>query len=484
MRRREFIAGLGSIAAWPLVARAEASGPYLADRLAAYAEGLRFADLDAETIEAAKAHLIDALGCAVSALDEEPVRICREVALGAGGRAATVVGTGDKTTVDLAAFANGVAVRYYDLNDFYVGRSSGHPSDNTTPCLAAAEAEQASGEDLLTAIVLAYEIDCRLMDAAQLSNRGWDHPIYSLPAAALAVGKLMRLGPKKLAQAVNIALNGHIAMDQTRVQVLSDWKGVADAEAGRNAVFAAQLARAGLTGPAPIFEGEAGLFKQVTGPFELDIGAFGGRGARFKVRDCSIKPYPAQGYSQTAIPAALAVAQEAGGAERIAKIEVATTRVGYLFAGRDPEKWAPKTRETADHSLPYIVARAMFDGDISNASYTADKISDPRILDFMKKITVREDPAFAALQPKPTSNRITATLDDGRIVIRQVDDLPGFAGRPLERGDVERKFRGNVAGRLTAEQTRAVLDALWDLERQRGVGQVVAGFASKPSAGP
>jgi 2-methylcitrate dehydratase len=486
MRRREFIVGMGSVAAWPLIARAQAPGSYLADRLAAYADGLQFADLDAATIEAAKAHLIDALGCAISALDEEPVRICREVAVATGGRAATILGTGDKTTVDLAAFANGVAVRYYDLNDFYFARGSGHPSDNVTPCLAVGEAEQANGEALLTAIVLAYEIDCRLMDAADLGNRGWDHPIYSLPAAALAAGKLMRLGPKKLTQAVNLALNGHIAMNQTRLQALSDWKGVADAEAGRNAVFAAQLARAGLTGPAPIFEGEAGLFKQVTGPFELDVGAFGGRGqgARFKVRDCSIKPYPAQGYSQTAIPAAAAVAQEAGGTARIAKIEIATTRVGYSNAGRDPEKWAPKTRETADHSLPYIVARAMFDGDITNASYAPDKISDPRILDFMKKITVREDPALTALQPKAVPNRVTASLDDGRTVSRQVNDLPGFAERPIERPDIERKFRGNVAGRLTAQQARAALDTLWNLERQNGVGPVIASLAVKSSAGP
>jgi 2-methylcitrate dehydratase len=479
MRRREFIAGLGSIAASPLMARAEAPGPYLADRLAAYAEGLQFADLDAATIEAAKAHLIDALGCAISALDEEPVRICREVARSGRGGAATILGTGDKTTVDLAAFANGVAVRYYDLNDFYFARGSGHPSDNVTPCLAVAEAEQANGEALLTAIVLAYEIDCRLMDAVDLGNRGWDHPIYSLPAAALAAGKLMRLGKTKLTQAVNIALNGHIAMNQTRLQALSDWKGVADADAGRNAVFAALLARAGLTGPAPIFEGEAGLFKQVTGPFELDVGAFGGRGARFKVRDCSIKPYPAQGYSQTAIPAAVAVAQEAGGTGHIARIEIATTRVGYSNAGRDPEKWAPKTKGTADHSLPYIVARAMFDGDITNASYAPDKISDPHILEFMKRITVREDPALTALQPKAVPNRVTASLDDGRTVSRQVDNLPGFAERPVERPDVERKFRGNVAGRLTAQQMRAALDALWNLEGQHEVSPVVASLATK-----
>src|ERR1700722_9594440 len=168
MRRRDFIVGMGSVAAWPLIAAAEAPGSSLAGRLAAYADGLRFADLDAATIEAAKAHLIDALGCAISALDGEPVRICREVAWATGGRGATIIGTGDKTTVDLAAFANGVAVRYYDLNDFSFARGSGHPSDNVTPCLAVGEVEQANGEALLTAIVLAYEIDCRLMDAADL----------------------------------------------------------------------------------------------------------------------------------------------------------------------------------------------------------------------------------------------------------------------------------------------------------------------------
>jgi 2-methylcitrate dehydratase len=126
----------------------------------------------------------------------------------------------------------------------------------------------------------------------------------------------------------------------------------------------------------------------------------------------------------------------------------------------------------------------MFDGDITNASYAPGKISDPHILDFMKGITVREDPALTALQPKAVPNRITATLDDGRTVSRQVDDLPGFAERPVERDDVERKFRGNVAGRLTAQQTRAALDTLWTLERQGEVGQVVASLAIRPFAGP
>ena len=479
--RRDAIAGVASglVAGLPMWraawgAEPEAAGDFIADRLAAYADGLRFSSLDAVTTEAAKAHLIDALGCAMVALDEKPVRICRDVALSTQGGVSTILGTSRKTSADLAAFANGVAVRYFDFNDLYVGKEPGHPSDIISACLAVGEAEGASGQDVLTAIVLAYEIDCRLLDAASLTGRGWDHPVYSLPAAALAAGKLMRLAPPKLAQAVNIAINGHLAMNQTRVQVLSDWKGVADAEATRNAVFAALLARGGLTGPAPIFEGRVGLFKQVTGPFTIDTAAFGGGANRFKILDCSVKLYPAQGYSLTAIPAGIAVAQEAGGTDRIVKLEIATTQYAYISAGRDAEKWTPQTRETADHSLPYIVARAMFDGDISNASFTTDKITDPRIRAFMQKITVREDPALTALVPKALASRVTATLDDGRVVSRQVDDLPGFAGRAMERGDVEHKFRQNVAGILPEAQTRAALDALWTFDQQSNIAQVMA----------
>ena len=137
-----------------------------------------------------------------------------------------------RTSPDLAAFANGVAFRYYDLNDIYVGRQAGHPSDHIAACLAVAEAERASAAELITAIVLAYEINCRLIDAFDLTTRGWDPPVFSLPAVALAAGKLMKLGPDRLAQAVNLAINDHIPMGQTRVQTLSDWKGLADAEAG------------------------------------------------------------------------------------------------------------------------------------------------------------------------------------------------------------------------------------------------------------
>ncbi len=167
------------------------------------------------------------------------------------------------------------------------------------------------------------------IDAFDITTRGWDVPVFSLPAVALAAGKLMKLPPAQLAQAVGLAINDHIPMAQTRVQALSDWKGLADAEAGRNAVFAALLARAGLTGPAPIFEGNSGFFKQISGPADLDVGAFGRRGVPFRIHQCGMKAYPAVVYAQTAVVAGVEVARKLGSLDRIAAIEIATTKRGY-----------------------------------------------------------------------------------------------------------------------------------------------------------
>jgi len=289
--------------------------------------------------------------------------------------------------------------------------------------------------------------------------------MLSLPAVALAAGKLMKLPHDRLVQAINLALNDHIPMGQTRVQALSDWKGIADAEAGRNAVFAAMLARGGLTGPAPIFEGRYGFFKLVTGPADVDVDAFGRRGIPFRIHQCGIKTYPAHITAQTTVPAAVALAQEIGSLDRIASMEIGTTRRGYQIAGSDPEKWAPDTKETADHSLPYIAARAMFDGSIDNESYAPEKLDDPRILAFMRKITVKEDPAFATLTGNVPPTRLTVILDDGRRVTRLVESMPGFPGQPMSRADVERKFRSNVGKRWPQHQTDAVLAALWALDR-------------------
>lgn len=438
----------------------------VAQRMARYVVETEYGALDQTTIEAAKAHLIDSVGCGISAYHVDVVRACRDVALAVPGGVSTVIGTKRRTTPDLATFANGAAIRYFDFNDLYFGREPGHPSDNISACLAIAEAEGRNGRDFLLAMVLAYEIDCRLLDAAELTLKGWDHPINSLPACALAAGKLMGLPAEKLEQAVNIALNGHIAMNQTRVQVLSDWKNLADADAGRNGVFAALLARQGITGPSPIYEGNAGFFKMISGPFEIDVDQFGGRKGQFRINACGVKPYPAQGAIQTAILAAAEIAKEIGDLGQIAAVTLYTTDFTYRSAARDKEKWAPETKETADHSLPYVVARTMLEGKITLDSFSHDAIHDPKALALMAKMTANADPVLTAMMPKKIPIRISATLKDGRAISRQVDAVPGLGGMPMQRGDFERKFSDNVGKIWSEAQQGRVLDFLWNIDRQ------------------
>jgi 2-methylcitrate dehydratase len=186
-------------------------------------------------------------------------------------------------------------------------------------------------------------------------------------------------------------------------------------------------------------------------------------------------------YSQTSIAAAMAVAGEiTRGApdkvtalERVASIEVATSKRGLTQTGMDREKWAPTTRDTADHSMPYLVARAMFDGDITNDSYIPVKLKEPRILAFMQKIKVVEDPGFTA-RAADSPTRITATLADGERVIREVSDIPGFAGKPMQRPDVDRKFRSNIGKRWPREKTEAVSQSLWALENTPDISALLA----------
>jgi len=448
----------------------------LANRLADYAHGLRYEDFDEATIERVKTHVIDTIGCSIGALNERPVRICREIAAGAAGPS-TIVGTNHRTTPDLAAFANSASARYLDFNDTYVGRVAVHPSDNIAACLAVAEAERAGARELIAAIVISYEVNCRLVDALDISTRGWDPPVFGLPAVALAVGRLMKLTPEQLTHAVNLAINDHIPLAQTRVGDLSDWKGIAVAETARNAVFAARLARAGMSGPAPIFEGRSGFFQQISGPANVDVGAFGGRGVPFRIHQCSLKPYPAVIYTQTAVVAGIEVAKDVGSLDRIAAVEIATTRRGYERTGSEPEKWDPKTRETADHSLPYITARAMFDGDITSESFSQQKFRDPAVLAFMQKIKVSEDPALTARTGGAVPTRVTAILSDGQRITHEVDHAPGFAARPMNRSEVERKFRGNIGKRWPKEQTDANMKSLWALDRTNSFAALLGKLA-------
>jgi 2-methylcitrate dehydratase len=453
----------------------------LAERLGEYAASLRYRDIDGASggavVSEAKKRFLDAVGCAIGASGERPVKSVARLALtGYRGSAATVLGTGKKTTVDMATFVNGAMVRYFDFNDTYLSKEPAHPSDNISACLATAEMEGRSGKELLLAMTLAYEIQCRLCDAASLRQRGWDHVCYGLVSSALAAGRLMRLSRDELTQAVNISLNSHIAMRQVRAGGLSEWKGFSFANAARNAVFSALLARERIRGPSPIFEGEMGFFRQVSGPFELDTESFGGRnGASFKLEETFVKFFPAEYHSQSAIWAALGLRKGIRGdpGKKIVSVRVDTHEAGRTILGKDPEKWAPETRETADHSLPYIVGMALVEGRIDMGTYAPRKVRDPAFREFMKKISVREDEALTGVYPRSISNRITVALDDGRLLERQVDDPKGHPRNPMTTQEIEQKFRRLTKGKLRGSRVERILDFVWTLEKQDDVSPLL-----------
>src|SRR5687768_7303001 len=178
----------------------------LAERLAEFAIGLKFEDLPAAVVHEVKRRIIDSLGCALGAWRAEPCEMARSVASTfSAERGATLLGTSHRVPPDWAAFANGCLVRYFDYNDTYLSKEPAHPSDNIPAALAVTEAEGASGRELILAIALAYEIQCRLCDAASLRARGWDHVTYGAFSSAIAAGRLMRLDRERMRHAIGIA---------------------------------------------------------------------------------------------------------------------------------------------------------------------------------------------------------------------------------------------------------------------------------------
>jgi 2-methylcitrate dehydratase len=447
----------------------------LAEKLADYVHSTNYNVVPENVIHETKKRIIDSLGCGIGAFNEEPVKISRKVAEAArDSQGSTLFGTRKKTTPDLAAFVNGIMVRYFDYNDTYLSKEPAHPSDNIGPCFSVAESEHATGKDLLLSIILAYEVQCRLCDAADIRHRGWDHVCYGLPSTALAAGKLMELDTEKMTQAVNLALNSHIAMRQVRAGELSMWKGCSFANAARNGIFSALLAREGMTGPSPIFEGEMGFFKQVSGPFEMNVDDFGGRNGSFKIAETYLKFFPAEIHSQTSIWAALEARKEIEKPEDIVSVEIASHEAGYTILGKDPEKWNPLTKETADHSLPYIVGMALLEGKIDNSTYTEKKFRDPKILEFLKKIMVVEDKTLSAMYPEAVANRVTVKLSSGKVVSKQVDYHKGHPKNPMSDAEVEEKFQRLTRKYLDKNRARRVLDAVWNLEKAKDVAKSVS----------
>jgi 2-methylcitrate dehydratase len=455
----------------------------LAHQLANYATSLRYEDLSEAVIHEVKRRVIDSLGCALGAWSEEPCVIARNVASEFSAKnGATIIGTDHQAPPDWAAFATGCCIRYFDYNDTYLSKEPAHPSDNIAAALASAESVGANGRELITAIALAYEVQCRLCDAASIRARGWDHVTYGAFSTALAAAKLMKLDLHKTRHAVNIAGVACAAMRQARVGELSHWKGVAFANAARHGVYSALLARAGMTGPAPIFEGQMGFEKQL-GVSLGDVGSvFVKRprtnapheGTASMILNTSIKYWPAEYHSQSAIEAALFLRKQIDDLSQIQSVVIESHDASVDIIGSEPEKWKPETRETADHSLPYITAIALLDGEVTSRQFEPERFADPATWKFLESVKVERNAKLSAMYPGAVANIVHVTLSDGRTLTKRVDYPLGHAKNPLKDSEVEGKFQFLVAPALGENGAKKILQHAWKLDAAKDVGELMS----------
>jgi 2-methylcitrate dehydratase len=444
------------------------------ETLARYATTLTYKDLTPSAIHEVKRKLIDSFGCAVGGYSAEPSVVARRLAAArSSSPAARVFGDGTPTTPEMAAFANGVMVRYLDANDTYISpiNGSGHPSDMIAGVLATADAYGASCVDAIVAVVVAYETFAALADVAPLRERGWDQGLYVVLGTAAGAGRILGLDLDRMANALAIAVTANVPTRQTRAGDLSMWKGCATPAATSAGVLAALMAREGLTGPTAAFEGRHGVWEQVTGQFTL--GSMGGQAGRdFMIERASLKFFPAEFHSQAPLWMALRL-RERVKPDEIEQLNMQTYWMAYSEIGSEPAKWDPRTRETADHSLPYLLAVALHDGAITSSSFDLERVQDPGLRPLMNRIKISESEDFTREFPRMFRSEIEVVTTTGERIVESSDYPKGHVRNPMTDADVEAKFHAFCEPALGPGRCRAALDAIWQLEQAATIGPVI-----------
>lgn len=446
--------------------------------LSGYAAQLQYEDLDAAAIHAVKVRVIDTLGALIGGFFGEPCLAARDLAARMPQSAgATVIGTRLTAAPDVAAFVNATTARYVEMNDVYhwPGSSGGHPSDVLTPVLSIAEYARANGRDFILAVALAYEIYLRMSDAVH--TPGFDCANFACMGSALGAGKLLQLSSAQLSECLSMAVVPNNALNQARTGHLSMWKAVAAGQSGRAGVFAALLAAAGMKGPQAPFEGKAGWCNHVARKsFALGaFGTFGGRGVPFKILDTLIKP---RSSCATTISSILAAEKPAAHLADVAQIEKVTVEVyerAKTGMGTGEHHWNPDSRETADHSIPYVVAAALIDKRITPQSFGDARLWSAELRGLLPKVeVVTNDEYTAAYERVPVEHRtrVTVKLRGGEQLVGEAGGDKGDLSQPKSDAEIEEKFRTLAEPLLGSKRVTALLGTLWDLENVPDCAQI------------
>jgi len=412
-----------------------------AEQLASFVEESSVEDLSGDALRELKIRVLDSLGCAIGAVRGEPVRMIREQIDEFGGAELCTLVGGGGAPPDRAAFYNGALVRYLDFNDSYLAPGETcHPSDNLGAVLACAEYAGGDGRDLLTALAVAYQVQCRLSDEAPVRDRGFDHVTQGAFSTAAGAAKALGLDRERIANAVAISGTANNALRVTRTGALSHWKGLAMPNTGRNGVHAAFLAARGVTGPPEVFEGNKGWRWSVSGDWELDWAAEDLE----RVTRTDIKKYNAEIHSQSSVEGALELAREheidAAEIERV-DLEVFDVAYDIIGGGEEGGKKEVVTKEQADHSLPYIVAVGLLDGGVYPEQYRPERIRSDDVQDLLQRVHVHRSEEYSRRFPEEHACRVRITTRGGESVETEKETYEGFHAKPMSWETVEEKFR-------------------------------------------
>ena len=436
----------------------------IAQEMAHFTVNACYEQLPEAVLHVLKIHLLDSVGCAIGALNAEPILMLRaHLNDFADARHCTLIG-GGYAAPDRAALFNGALVRYLDFNDSYLAPGETcHPSDNLSAVMAACEYARESGKTLLTALAVAYQVQCRLSDEAPVRSKGFDHTTQGAYAIAAGVARALGLNETQTAHAIAISGTAFNSLRVTRTGALSHWKGLAYPNTAGGATQAVFLARRGITGPLEVFEGNKGFMDTIAGQFTIDWY----KESLTRVTQTILKKYNAEIHSQSAIEGLLELRNKHNfTADDIETIEAEIFSVAFhiIGGGEEGEKVFIRTKEEADHSLPYILAVALLDGTVMPEQYKIDRIMRDDVQALLHRIHIRPREDFNHRFPNEMPCRLVVRLKNGSIFEIEKQDYAGFITRPMSWEQALEKFNRLTQPHLQLSQLNDIIQAISQIE--------------------
>jgi 2-methylcitrate dehydratase len=434
------------------------------ESLAKYAARASFADLSAESRKQLPIHILDSLGCCIAALGAGPVQACREQVADFGGTGPCALIGGGQANPIYAAFWHTALVRYVDFMDNFLAQSETcHTADNFGVALTIADYIGGTGRDLMLGVAVGYTVQSRFVDHGNFMTSGFDHTTQLAFSHNAAAGRLMGLSERQIAHAIAMAAVSDASFAVVRAKPLSQWKGLASAQSAIGAMNTLFLARRGVEGPLQVVEGPMGIDHLLRMKINIDWDKQGYEG----VTESTIKKYNSMIHTQSAVHCMVELArQNKLDPGKVVSIEAEVFQLAYDFAGGGlygVDK-VIRTKEQADHSLPYLLAVALLDGDVMPAQFTPDRIIKPDVQGLLKKVSVRPNHEYTDEYPGKMPAKITVRLQDGKVIEHEVQDYPGLASRPFTWEDSVEKFDMLVAGRADEGLSREIKNAVRSVE--------------------